>query len=145
MEGGGKRLGRQSAAMASMESVATMLEACAGIRVREYDLHIHVSGGMMVDGPSAGLAIAVCLYSAIRGIPVPGEAAFTGEMGLRGEIRPVGGVREKLEAAKKAGVRTAYIPADNAGEYTGELRAVPVSHFSQVLKELFGETIRQGA
>ncbi len=145
MEGGGKRLGRQSAAMASMESVATMLEACAGIRVREYDLHIHVSGGMMVDGPSAGVAIAVCLYSAIHGIPVPGETAFTGEMGLRGEIRPVGGVREKLEAAKKAGVRTAYIPADNAGEYTGELRAVPVSHFSQVLEALFGETIRQGA
>ena len=79
------------------------------------DVHIHVpDNAIPKEGPSAGLTIAVALASAISGRPVRGDIALTGEITLRGKVMAVGGIREKLLAAHRAGIRTVLIPKANA-------------------------------
>jgi len=65
-----------------------------------YDIHLNFPGGVPVDGPSAGIAIAAAVYSAIKNLPISSEIAMTGEISIRGKVRPVGGVVAKIEAAK---------------------------------------------
>ena len=81
------------------------------------DLHLHFpSGAVPKDGPSAGVAIATSLVSLLTGIPVRHDVAMTGEMSLHGAVLPVGGLREKLLAALRAGIRTVVVPARNGEE-----------------------------
>jgi ATP-dependent Lon protease len=81
----------------------------------KHDLHIHVpSGAIAKDGPSAGVALVASLVSLLRGQPLPPEIAMTGEITLTGRVLPVGGVREKLLAARRAGISTVLLPAQNA-------------------------------
>lgn len=84
----------------------------------KHDFHIHIpEGAVPKDGPSAGITMATALYSAIFGIPVSGSFAMTGEITLRGEILPIGGLKEKLLAAKMVGVKKILIPAGNESDY----------------------------
>ncbi|MCS4524730.1 hypothetical protein JTT07_14925 [Clostridium botulinum] len=71
----------------------------------EYDIHINFPGGIPVDGPSAGISITTAVYSAIIGKPVDNNVAMTGEISIHGEVKPVGGVSSKVEAAIKAGAK----------------------------------------
>jgi ATP-dependent Lon protease len=81
------------------------------------DIHVHVpSGAIPKDGPSAGMTIAVALTSLLKDIPCPRDTAMTGEVTLSGRILPVGGIREKLLAAKTAGIKTIIFPAKNQAE-----------------------------
>src|SRR5690606_25142583 len=81
---------------------------------KESDLHVHVpAGAIPKDGPSAGVAMTVALVSLLTGIPVRDEVAMTGEITLRGQVLPVGGIKEKALAAARAGITTFILPKRN--------------------------------
>ncbi len=115
MGGGGHTVRRKSMAHASAENVATLLHRL-GYLDENTDVHINFPGGVPVDGPSAGIAMAVAAVSALTGQPVDGAAAVTGEIGVQGRALPVGGVPAKVEAARKAGLSRVLIPRANEME-----------------------------
>jgi ATP-dependent Lon protease len=106
------------------------------------DIHIHVpDGATPKDGPSAGAAMTTAFVSAMTGIPVRGDVAMTGEITLRGEVTAIGGLKEKLLAALRGGIKTVLIPADNAKDLQeipdnvkNGLEIIPVKWIDQVLK-----------
>jgi ATP-dependent Lon protease len=84
---------------------------------KEHDFHIHVpEGATPKDGPSAGVAMCTALVSALTGIPAKSSVAMTGEITLRGEVLPIGGLKEKLLAALRGGIDTVLIPLENERE-----------------------------
>jgi Lon-like ATP-dependent protease len=112
--GGGQRtFKRKSMARGAVENVLTVLRSNFSVKTEEYDIHLNFPGGTPVDGPSAGVAMAVAIYSAIENIAIDNMLAMTGEVSVHGKVKPVGGVMSKIEAARKAGVRKVIIPADN--------------------------------
>jgi ATP-dependent Lon protease len=106
------------------------------------DLHIHVpEGATPKDGPSAGVGMCTALVSALTGIPVRSDVAMTGEITLRGEVLPIGGLKEKLLAAHRGGIATALIPKENEKDLAeipknikDKLRIVPVRWMDEVLQ-----------
>ena len=116
----------------------------AADRFRENDLHIHVpDGATPKDGPSAGITMTTALSSLITGIPVRPDTAMTGEISLQGDVKPIGGLPEKLMAAQRAGVRRVFIPAENledlrdvAAEVRDSLEIIPVERVEEVLTRL---------
>ena len=106
------------------------------------DLHIHLpEGATPKDGPSAGIAIATALVSVLSGIPVRCDVAMTGEITLRGEVLPIGGLKEKLLAAARGGIKTVLIPEENEkdlveipDEITKNLKIIPVRWIDKVLE-----------
>jgi Lon-like ATP-dependent protease len=111
-DGRGRTMRRRSMARAAAENAFTCLRA-RGINVDGYDVHINFPGGVPVDGPSAGIAMAVAVASAIEGTPVNCDVAITGELSVYGKALPVGGVSQKIDAAAKAGLKRVLIPQDN--------------------------------
>ena len=110
---------------------------------QKHDIHIHIpEGAVPKDGPSAGITMATAMLSAITGIPVKASVAMTGEITLRGRVLPIGGLKEKLLAAKNAHLKTVLVPAQNkvdvseiSKEITDGLRIVYVEHMREVLEE----------
>lgn len=145
--GGSRTLKRKSMAKGSVENVLTVLRAC-GLRPQDYDLHINFPGGTPVDGPSAGMAMAVAVASAIRGIPVDHELAMTGEVSIHGRIKPIGGVLAKVEAALQAGAKRVLIPADNwqnGFDKLGDIEVIPVQSIHEAFRRIFGEEWEEAA
>lgn len=111
----------------------------------KHDIHIHIpEGAVPKDGPSAGITMATAMLSAITDRPVRADVAMTGEITLRGRVLPIGGLKEKLLAAKVIGIKTVCIPKDNekdleeiSKEITDGMEIVPVEKFSQVEKIVF--------
>ena len=109
----------------------------------EHDIHIHIpEGAVPKDGPSAGITMATAMLSAVTQRKVRADLAMTGEITLRGRVLPIGGLKEKLLAAKNAGIKTVLIPAENkrdveelSSEITKGLEILPVERMSQVLEK----------
>ena len=109
---------------------------------KEHDVHIHIpEGAVPKDGPSAGITMATAMFSAITGRKVRSDVAMTGEITLRGRVLPIGGLKEKLLAAKSAGIKTVLVPKENepdveeiSSEITRGLEIVFVSQMEEVLK-----------
>ncbi|WP_120635328.1 endopeptidase La [Ruegeria sp. EL01] len=107
------------------------------------DIHVHVpDGATPKDGPSAGLAMVTSIVSVLTGIPVRKDIAMTGEVSLRGNAMPIGGLKEKLLAALRGGIKTVLIPEENAKDLVEipdnvkeGLDIIPVTHVSEVLKQ----------
>lgn len=114
------------------------------------DVHIHVpEGATPKDGPSAGIAMMTSLVSALTGIAVKKDVAMTGEITLRGQILPIGGLREKLLAALRAGIKTVLIPANNEKDLEEipkivkeQLKLIPLSRAEEVLKYALSQPIQ---
>lgn len=112
---------------------------------KEHDIHIHIpEGAVPKDGPSAGITMATAMLSAITKKPVRADIAMTGEITLRGRVLPIGGLKEKLLAAKNIGIKTVCIPKDNekdleeiSNEITDGMEIIPVDKFEQVEKQAF--------
>jgi len=100
-------------AKASTDNVITAIKKYLGIDPGEYDIHLNFPGGTPVDGPSAGITIAVAIYSAITNSYVDNRIAMTGEVSIRGKVKGVGGIIPKIEAAVRAGVKKVIIPKEN--------------------------------
>ena len=135
----GRKLGRKGTARTSAENVLGAFRKRFGWDYRLYDVRFNIPGGLPMDGPSAGIALAVALMSAISGkAPIP-YLALTGEITVQGEVRPVGGVREKLEAAIAAGADTILIPQANWEDTYEKLPAhiIPVEDIAQVMRAAF--------
>jgi Lon-like ATP-dependent protease len=113
MGGQGRTVRRKSMARSSVENVLTVLRNIVGLETADYDLHVNFPGGVPLDGPSAGVAIATAVYSAITKKPCDNRIAMTGELSIRGLVKPVGGVVAKVEAARQAGCKRIVIPRDN--------------------------------
>ena len=132
--GQGKSIRRKSMAKGSIENVITALRSM-GVPADEYDIHVNFPGGVPIDGPSAGIAMATGIYSAIYKRPVDNTVAMTGEISIHGYVKPIGGVYPKVKAAKKAGAQTVIIPKENMQsilkEITG-IKIIPVTHLNEV-------------
>ncbi|AZJ43558.1 ATP-dependent protease LonB [Bacillus velezensis] len=107
-----KSIRRKSMAKGSVENVLTVLRTM-GIKSSDYDIHVNFPGGGPIDGPSAGIAMAAGIFSAIHRIPIDHTVAMTGEISLTGLVKPIGGVIPKIKAAKQAGAKTVIIPYEN--------------------------------
>ncbi|WP_370223373.1 ATP-dependent protease LonB [Cytobacillus sp.] len=132
--GQGKSIRRKSMAKGSIENVITVLRSM-GVPADEYDIHVNFPGGVPIDGPSAGIAMATGIYSAIYKRPVDNTVAMTGEISIHGYVKPIGGIYPKVKAAKKAGAQTVIIPKENMQsilkEITG-IKIIPVTHLNEV-------------
>jgi ATP-dependent Lon protease len=129
------------AAMTVVRSRATVLGLDEGFHTKS-DVHIHVpEGATPKDGPSAGIGMCAALVSALTKIPVRSGVAMTGEITLRGEVLPIGGLKEKLLAAHRGGIDTVLIPADNKKDLVeipknikDKLNIVPVKWIDEVFE-----------
>ena len=135
----------QESAQAAMSYVRSRAEAL-GLEKRfleTTDIHVHVpEGAIPKDGPSAGIAIATALVSGLVKIPVRKDVAMTGEITLRGRVLPIGGLKEKVLAAHRGGIRSVLIPKENENDVReiparirARLRIVRVEHMDEVLRE----------
>ena len=131
----------------SIQAAMTVVKSRAGVLgihqdvFDKNDVHVHVpEGAIPKDGPSAGIGMCTALVSAFTNIPVRADVAMTGEITLRGQVLPIGGLKEKLLAARRGGVKTVIIPQENERDLTeipdtitGELDIIPVQWIEQVL------------
>lgn len=109
----GRTMRRKSMAKSSLDNVMTVLAQQYGIDFSAYDIHVNFPNASPIDGPSAGITMAAALYSAVGKIPIHHTTAMTGELSLRGYVKPVGGVSAKIAAAEQAGLERVLIPAAN--------------------------------
>ncbi|MEN6327306.1 MAG: ATP-dependent protease LonB [Syntrophomonas sp.] len=128
---------RKSMAKGAVENVLTVLRANYQLNIDNYDIHLNFPGGVPVDGPSAGIGMATAIYSTLSDKLVDNTIAMTGEISVHGHVKPVGGIINKIEAARRAGIKTVIIPADNWLEIFksfSDIKLLPVHELGEVLE-----------
>ncbi|WP_100331756.1 ATP-dependent protease LonB [Bacillus xiapuensis] len=130
-----KSVRRKSMAKGSAENVIAVLKSL-GVPVEQFDVFVNFPGGVPVDGPSAGAAMAIAVYSAIYQHPIDHTAAITGEISLHGSIKPVGGILQKVMAAKEAGAKKVLIPYENDSLLLKDIQGIEITRV-QHIKEAF--------
>ena len=142
----GRRVRCKSMIRNSVDNALTTLRGFLDEDPRRYDIHINFPGAVPTDGPSAGVAIAVGIYSALTKKQVDNQVAMTGEISLLGDVKPVGGIVAKVEAAHRAGAKRVLIPQENWQELFREapLEVIPVSHLEEVISLVFLPIRRTG-
>ncbi|KRQ85972.1 Lon protease 2 [Caloramator mitchellensis] len=140
-ENGSVRFNETAGSMAkdSVFNAASVIRRLTGEDISNYDIHVNIIGGGNVDGPSAGAAITVAILSAITEKKVRQNVAITGEISILGEIKPVGGVNEKIHGAIQAGMKKVIVPKENMDEINKdlEIEIIPVTNIEEVLSVVF--------
>ncbi|MGL4772146.1 MAG: Lon family ATP-dependent protease [Clostridium sp.] len=116
-----------SMAKDSVFNAASVIRKITEKDIKDYDIHVNVIGGGKIDGPSAGAAITVCIISALMKKPLRQDVAITGEISLRGKVKPVGGIFEKIYGARRKGIKLALVPKDNEAEIPAGLTDIEVN------------------
>ncbi|MEG6523155.1 ATP-dependent protease LonB [Desulfotomaculum sp. 1211_IL3151] len=143
ISGGSKKVRRKSMARSSVENVVTVLRRVMDVNPQNYDIHVNFLGSGLVDGPSAGVTIATAIYSAIKGVAVSNTVAMTGEISIRGLVKPIGGVVAKVEAAKQAGVKKVLIPRENYQEIFKNMEGIEVVPIDTLEEVVQGALVEQ--
>lgn len=129
-----------SMAKDSVFNAQSCIRRITGRDLSQYDVHINVVGGGRIDGPSAGVAIFVAVYSALTKTPVRTDTAVTGELSLSGRVKPVGGIPEKLFGAGQAGLDRVIVPQDNGTDIPAGIQ-VPTVHLVGTVDEVLAEVL----
>jgi ATP-dependent Lon protease len=115
-----------SMAKDSVFNAASVIRKLTDKDIKDYDIHVNAIGGGNIDGPSAGAAITICIISALLNKPVRQDVAITGEISLRGNVKPVGGIFEKVYGARRKGIKLVIVPKDNMKEVPTGLTDIEV-------------------
>lgn len=121
-----------SMAKDSVFNAASVIKRLTDKDINDYDVHVNVIGGGKIDGPSAGAAITICIMSALLDKPIRQDLAITGEISLRGKIKPVGGIFEKIYGARRKGIKLVTVPKDNENEIPKGLEDIEVKAISSI-------------
>ena len=131
----------QEIAREAVTNVSVLIKKFLGEDITKKDVHIQFIGTYEgVEGDSASISIATAVISAMEGVPVKQTVAMTGSLSVRGDVMPVGGVTQKIEAAAQAGIKTVLIPQSNMGDvlideaFKGKIEIIPVSNISEVFE-----------
>jgi ATP-dependent Lon protease len=127
----------------SVFNATSVLQRITGLEVSDYNIHFNIVGGGSVDGPSAGAALFLALYSAVKQVPLCQDMAVSGELSLQGKIKPVGGLTEKLYGARVAGIKRIILPRDNKGELPAGLPELEISYVDDICA-LLGQALAEG-
>lgn len=121
-------------------NATAVIRDLTGEDLRNYDVHVNVIGGAKIDGPSAGLATTLAIYSALKKQPLLQDVAVTGEISIQGKVKPVGGIYEKIFGAKQVEVRKVLIPLENMADIPQSLHGIEVvgvSTIEEAMKHVF--------
>ena len=121
-----------SMAKDSVFNAASVIRKITDKDIKDYDIHVNVVGGGRIDGPSAGAAITIAIISALLEKPIRQDVAITGEISLRGNIKPVGGIFEKIYGARRKGIKLVVVPKANEKEVPSELNDIEVKAISRI-------------
>ncbi len=121
-----------SMAKDSVFNAASVIRKITDKDIKDYDIHVNVIGGGKIDGPSAGAAITLCIMSSLLNKPIRQDIAVTGEISLRGNVKPVGGIFEKIYGARRKGINLVLVPKDNEREIPKELTDIEVKAVSNI-------------
>lgn len=136
-----QKLIKKSSAKESLDNAITVMKNILGINTDKYDIHINFPNSVPVDGPSAGIALLCAMYSAIKNVEIQKSIALTGEISILGKVKAVGGVANKILAAKDAGIKKVIIPKDNYQQCFEdfEIEILPVSSIHEVIDICFNK------
>ncbi|MBD7916213.1 ATP-dependent protease, Lon family [Clostridium sp. Sa3CUN1] len=121
-----------SMAKDSVFNAASVIRRITDKDIKDYDIHVNVVGGGRIDGPSAGAAITIAIISALMEKPIRQDVAITGEISLRGNIKPVGGIFEKIYGARRKGIKLVVVPKANEKEVPLELSDIEVKAINRI-------------